>query len=220
MTLAREMRREGRSVARVNGRSVKPSLLRELGAFLVDIHGQSEHLSLLNVRQHLGLLDRFAGVEAAGRLPPGLPPAASLRRELNDLRQSEQEKARRIDLLHFQVEEIEAASLKPGEEDDLRHERDRLANAESLAQLAQQGAGAAGRRQPGIARDFRPGRAAGPGPFGPQPDRSQPGRAASQAIIAAETLGEIGARPADLPGADRIQPAQAGTGRRTAGFDP
>ena len=64
VTLARELRREGRSVARVNGRSVNAGLLRELGSYLVDIHGQSEHLSLLNTRAHLGLLDRFAGVEA------------------------------------------------------------------------------------------------------------------------------------------------------------
>src|SRR5512141_482657 len=52
-TLAREIRREGRSVARVNGRSVNAGLLRELGEYLVDIHGQSEHLSLLSVRSHL-----------------------------------------------------------------------------------------------------------------------------------------------------------------------
>ncbi len=58
--LNREIRREGRNIARVNGRVVNVSLLKELGSFLVDIHGQSEHLSLLTVRQHLNLLDRFA----------------------------------------------------------------------------------------------------------------------------------------------------------------
>ena len=63
LTLNREIRREGRSVARVNGRSVSQNILKELGSFLIDIHGQSEHLSLLNVRQHLGLLDRFANNE-------------------------------------------------------------------------------------------------------------------------------------------------------------
>src|SRR5512146_2601211 len=60
VTLGREIRREGRSVARVNGRSVGAGLLRDIGSCLVDIRGQSEHLSLLNVRQHIGLLDRFA----------------------------------------------------------------------------------------------------------------------------------------------------------------
>ena len=65
VTLTREVRREGRSIARVNGRTVNVSLLKELGALLVDIHGQSEHLSLLDTRAHLGLLDRYADVGGA-----------------------------------------------------------------------------------------------------------------------------------------------------------
>jgi DNA repair protein RecN (Recombination protein N) len=140
VTLAREIRREGRSVARVNGRSVNAGLLRELGAYLVDIHGQSEHLSLLNVRSHLGLLDRYAGVEGQHLAYRQLyRQDQALRRELADLRAGEQEAAQRSELLRYQLEEIELAHLKPSEEEDLRHERDRLANAESLAQLAQQG---------------------------------------------------------------------------------
>ena len=140
VTLARELRREGRSVARVNGRSVNAGLLRELGAYLVDIHGQSEHLSLLNVRSHLGLLDRYAAVEAPQLTYRQLyRQHQALRRELTDLRTSEKESARRSELLRYQLEEIELAHLKPGEEDDLRRERDRLANAENLTQLGQQG---------------------------------------------------------------------------------
>jgi DNA repair protein RecN (Recombination protein N) len=139
LVLGRELRREGRGVARINGRSVSASLLRDIGSYLLDIHGQSEHLSLLNVRQHLGLLDRYAGneqqLEAYRSIHRKL---AGLRRELSSLRMSEQEAAHRTDLLNFQVQEIEAAQLHPGEEDELRQERDRLANAESLATLAQQ----------------------------------------------------------------------------------
>jgi DNA repair protein RecN (Recombination protein N) len=140
VTLGREIRRlGGRSVARVNGRSVQAGLLRDIGSYLVDIHGQSEHLSLLNVRQHIGLLDRFAEsgpLLAAYR--ENYKKLHALRRELKELRQSEEEMARRADLLTFQAQEIEAAALKPGEEDELRHERDRLANAESLSTLARQ----------------------------------------------------------------------------------
>ena len=62
VVLMREIRKEGRSVARVNGRTVNVGLLKELGALLVDIHGQAEHLSLLDPRAHLGLLDRYAEV--------------------------------------------------------------------------------------------------------------------------------------------------------------
>ena len=139
VTLGREVRREGRSVARINGRSVAATLLREVGAFLVDIHGQSEHLSLLNVRSHLGLLDRFAGFDASqAPYRTAYRQLIAARRELRELQQSEQELARRIDLLTFQAEEIEGARLKAGEEDDLRRERDRLANAENLSALAHQ----------------------------------------------------------------------------------
>ncbi len=137
--LARELRQNGRSVARINGRSVNLSLIRALGEFLVDIHGQSEHLSLLNVREHLHLLDRFAG--AGVELETYRSVYRELRRVQKDLaalRQSEQDAARRIDLLEYQVQEIENARLRPGEEEELRQERNRLANAESLASLTQQ----------------------------------------------------------------------------------
>ena len=62
VVLMREVRREGRSVARINGRTVNVGLLKELGALLIDIHGQAEHLSLLDPRAHSGLLDRYADV--------------------------------------------------------------------------------------------------------------------------------------------------------------
>jgi DNA repair protein RecN (Recombination protein N) len=139
LTMGRELRREGRAVARINGRSVSAAILRDIGSYLLDIHGQSEHLSLLNVRQHLSLLDRYAGNEhplEAYRVV--YRQLVGLRRELSSLHMSEQETAHRIDLLNFQVQEIEAAQLHAGEEEELRQERDRLANAESLAALAQQ----------------------------------------------------------------------------------
>lgn len=139
LTLGRELRREGRNIARVNGRSVNIGLLRELGSFLLDIHGQSEHLSLLNVRQHLPLLDRYADNEAELAVyRTAYRQLQGLRRELNELRESERDASRRTDLLNFQLQEIEAAHLQDGEEEELRKERDRLANAESLASLAQQ----------------------------------------------------------------------------------
>lgn len=142
VTLSRELRREGRSTARVNGRSASLNLVREIGAYLIDIHGQSEHLSLLNVRQHIHLLDRFAGCESElADYRKDYEKLAGLRRELSQLRQTEQDAERRTDLLGYQLQEIEAANLRPGEEADLRQERERLANAENLASLAQQALG-------------------------------------------------------------------------------
>jgi DNA repair protein RecN (Recombination protein N) len=114
------------------------SLLRSLGEFLVDVHGQSEHLSLLRVREHLSLLDRYAQVEGLRReFSADYSGLESVRRELKQLREAERDASRRSELLAFQVNEIEAASLRPGEEVELLEERVRLANAEQLASLAE-----------------------------------------------------------------------------------
>lgn len=139
VTMGREIRVAGRNVARVNGRTTNVSLLKEIGEHLVDVHGQSEHLSLLRVREHLDLLDRFANSESAlidyrqvyQRL-------VEVRQELDDLRQAEKESARRMDLLTYQINEIESARLQPGEEEELQSERIRLANAEDLASFSQE----------------------------------------------------------------------------------
>ncbi|MBI5294214.1 MAG: DNA repair protein RecN [Chloroflexi bacterium] len=139
VTLTREIRREGRSIARVNGRTVGVSLLKELGAALVDIHGQSEHLSLLDPRSHLGLLDRYAEVsKPLGEYRQTYHALLNLRRELNELRKAQADADRRVEMLTFAAEEIESARLRVGEDEELRKERDRLANAESLAAYAQQ----------------------------------------------------------------------------------
>ncbi len=139
VVLMREVRKEGRSVARVNGRTVNVGLLKELGAALVDIHGQAEHLSLLDPRAHLGLLDRYAEVaQPLSDYRQTYHTLLNLRRELNDLRKAQADADRRLEMLTYQAEEVEAARLKPGEDEELRKERDRLANAESLAQNAQE----------------------------------------------------------------------------------
>ena len=134
----REIRRNGRNTARINGHTVSVTLMREIGSFLVDIHGQSEHLSLLTVRQHLDLLDRFADnavlLEAYQKVYRNVK---KVRSELETLRKTEQDAARQIDLLTYQIQEIDAAKLEPGEEESLRVELNRLANAEKLASLAQ-----------------------------------------------------------------------------------
>ena len=139
VVLTREVRREGRSVARVNGRTANVSLLKELGALLIDIHGQAEHLSLLDPRAHLGLLDRYAEVaRPLSDYRQTYHTLLNLRRELNDLRKAQADAERRVDVLTYQAEEVESARLKPGEDEELRKERDRLANAESLSRNAQE----------------------------------------------------------------------------------
>jgi len=139
VVLTREIRKEGRSIARINGRTVSVSLLRELGAILVDIHGQAEHLSLLDPRAHMGLLDRYAEVaRPLSDYRQTYHALLNLRRELAELRKAQADSERRVEMLTYQAEEIEAAHLKPGEDEEVRKERDRLANAESLSQKAQE----------------------------------------------------------------------------------
>jgi DNA repair protein RecN (Recombination protein N) len=137
--LGREIREEGRHIARVNGRNVNLAILKEIGDFLVDVHGQSEHLSLLRVSSHVRLLDAFADLgDTYDNYHATYQKLRQVRQELKTLRQEERDTARRVDLLQFQADEIEAANLSPNEDEDLKNERTRLANAESLATAAQE----------------------------------------------------------------------------------
>ncbi len=135
--LSRELRLNGRNICRVNGRTVNLSVLRDVAEPLIDIHGQGEHLSLLHPRSHLPLLDSYAGVQAE-RTALGKEIAAlqEIQHELADLRQNERILAQRADMLRFQIEEIDAARLDEGEEEELRAERTRLANSEQLMRSA------------------------------------------------------------------------------------
>jgi len=137
LTLAREIRTNGRSAARVNGVSVRLEVLREVGDALVDIHGQSEHLSLLRQREHLYLLDRYADLEEPREALAGLVSRLrAIRAEIAALLRDEAELARRVDMLTYQLEEIRAVNPTPEEEDEIRAERNRLANSERLAELS------------------------------------------------------------------------------------
>jgi len=139
LTIGREIRTNGRSFARVNGRNVNVHVLSELSEYLVDVHGQSEHLSLLHVRQHLGLLDSYAHVEKElAEYQDAYHHLIHVRKELADLHKAESDAVRQIDILKYQIDEIEAARLHEGEEDELRAERTRLANAEGIATIVQE----------------------------------------------------------------------------------
>ncbi len=124
-------------------------ILSELSEYLVDVHGQSEHLSLLHVRQHLGLLDSYAHVEKElAEYQEAYHQLMQVRKQLAELRKAESDAARQIDVLKYQINEIEAARLQEGEEDELRAERTRLANAEGIASIVQEAVQLLGRRYP------------------------------------------------------------------------
>ncbi len=136
VTLTRELRSNGRSSARVNGVTVNQDVLRRVGDALVDIHGQSEHLSLFNPPHHIDLLDRYADLmDIREALRTVTNHLGEVRREIKSLLEDEAELKRRADRLRADVEEIDTAELKPGEDEDLKAERNRLSNSEQLAKL-------------------------------------------------------------------------------------
>lgn len=139
LILTREISAEsGRSVARVNGQAVNSATLREIGSRLIDIHGQHEGQSLFNPRTHLDLLDRFGELlplrqQVADQL-------AALRRvqaQLADLRAGEARRQARIEELQLLREDVIAAKIKPGEEEELLRERSIVQNAARIATLAE-----------------------------------------------------------------------------------
>src|SRR5689334_16321911 len=126
----------GRSVARVNGRAVNSSVLREIGSRLVDIHGQHEGLSLFNARTHIDMLDRYGGLlpmrEQVGAQVAALRRA---RDELASLRKAAASRADRIEELRFLLEDVGAAKLRGGEEAELLHERGLVQNSARITDL-------------------------------------------------------------------------------------
>ena len=151
LILSREITASGRSTARVNGRTITAGTLAKLGERLVDIHGQSDHLTLLRPANHIDMLDRYAGLTAEREeLTAVVAELRGVRDRLASLDRDERELARRVDLLRFQADEIAAAKLRPDEEDELLAERRILASAGRLTDLA----GLAYRKLSGAGDDF------------------------------------------------------------------
>ena len=133
--LQRRLTSDGRSAAKVNGVPVSASQLRELGALLLDIHGQNDGRQLLDERRHLDYLDRY-GVDETVRSSYADAYAAyrKLFREAERLRMDEAEKLQREDTLRFRIAELEKAEIRPGEEAELTERRDLLRNSEKLTE--------------------------------------------------------------------------------------
>src|SRR5690606_6312477 len=139
LLIRREIAASGKSTCRTNGSLATLSMLKRIGRFLLDIHGQHEHQSLLRTEEHLEWLDAFGG-QSLGDLRRQYEALydeyKTLERELERLTTDEKEAARRIDLLSYQQQEISAANLTAGEDQELEQERNRLVNAEKLVKAA------------------------------------------------------------------------------------
>ncbi|WP_223591479.1 DNA repair protein RecN [Neobacillus bataviensis] len=140
--LRRDIAKTGKSVCRINGKLVTISTLREIGAALVDIHGQHEHQELMDETWHLPLLDQFGTEE----ILPSLEEYQEVfrryeqtRQKLKSLSDNDQQTAHRLDLIVFQLDEIQKANLKPQEDEDLYEEKKRLGNFEKVFAAVQSG---------------------------------------------------------------------------------
>jgi DNA repair protein RecN (Recombination protein N) len=142
IVLTRRLNRAGRSSAYLNEQPVAISTLRNLGALLVDIHGQRESQSLLQPAYQLQLLDAFGDLEGLRQHYQKLATTVrELRQRLAMLHAERQQRERELALLRFEREELDSAALKPGELADLSRERERLAHAQAMQEFAAAGFG-------------------------------------------------------------------------------
>lgn len=138
LIFSRELARSGKNVCRVNGRLTNLSVYREAGIGLVDMLGQHEQQTLLNQDRHRWLLDRLGGAELlnqAQRVKGIFQQWKETTAQLEELESNARELARRLDMLTFQVQEINKAELTAGEEEELLNERRLLANSENISRL-------------------------------------------------------------------------------------
>ena len=133
LLLQREIQTDGKNVCRVNGRPVTVGQLRALGARLLNIHGQHDGQQLLDEEQHIVYLDSFGRVESlAITYAEKYKNFTDIRRQIGALQMDEAEKARRVDTLQYQIEELRRAKLTSGEEEELTARRGMLRNAEKF----------------------------------------------------------------------------------------
>ena len=135
LLLYREITAEGKSTCRINGMPATASVVRDICSGLINIHGQHDNQSLMNPARHLGILDSFAQNETAhDAYYVVYKELCRVKKEIDALSMDETEKERRIETLRFQIEEIGAAELRPGEEDELLNRRTLIRNAQTVTE--------------------------------------------------------------------------------------
>ena len=134
LLIQRDIRLEGRSTCKINGAPATVSMLKQLGPRLVTIHGQHESYELLSPEVHMEYLDSFAGLESLlAEYQAAYRTLRETQRKLEALQTDEGEKARLSDLLHYQIDEIEAANVRVGEREELEAQRELIRNSEKIA---------------------------------------------------------------------------------------
>ncbi|KHE71798.1 DNA repair protein RecN [Halobacillus sp. BBL2006] len=137
VVLHRTITHQGKSICRVNGKLVTLGILKEFGHTLIDIHSQHETQSLMDPDRHIELLDMFASTELVTSMKEYgdvYEKYRSLLKRYKELSENEQEMAQRLDLLEFQLRELQGAELQPHEDEELSEERNKLMNYEKIYQ--------------------------------------------------------------------------------------
>jgi DNA repair protein RecN len=133
--IQREIKSEGKSLCRINGMAATVSMLKILAPTLISIHGQHDSYELLSENTHLGYVDSFGGLEPLlSKYQAEYKKLKQIQKRLEALQTDEGQKARRIDLLTYQIDELAAADIKPGEQEALKKERDTIRHSEKLAE--------------------------------------------------------------------------------------
>ena len=138
LLLQRELQGDGRNVCRIDGKLVTVAQLRELGRQLLNIHGQHDGQQLLDPASHLGYLDQFGGCQPLlESYQESYRKWHDIRREMDKLQMDEAERSRRVDTLNYQIQELERAQLKAGEDEELSARRTLLRSAGRLMEAVQ-----------------------------------------------------------------------------------
>ena len=136
IVISRKYSQEGKGSIKINGNSVSVSMLRKVTAHLVDVHGQSEHFYLLNEKNQLSLIDGLCKSElksVKAELSDLITKKRAIRRQIDELGGDEQERARKLDLLDYQIKEIESAEIRVGEYEELLARKKVMDNLEKIA---------------------------------------------------------------------------------------
>ena len=140
LIVRREITSQGRSRAFINGTLATATALKDLSNRLVELHGQHEHQQLLDPSQHLALLDTWGGLEAPRtRVAAAFATVRDYREQLDRLRMDDRERAVRLELVEFQLGELQKASLQAGEDETLAADRQLLRSADTIQRLCNEG---------------------------------------------------------------------------------
>lgn len=133
--ISRKILPDGKSKCTVNGRLMPAGMVKEIGEKLIAIHGQNDNQSILSPKRHMEFVDEYASnAELADEYIEQYDKVKKIKKEINELSDGEKEKESLIELLSFQVEEIDSANIKPGEEEELVERKALLQNSEKIAE--------------------------------------------------------------------------------------